>query len=192
MATEYSNIDDILMGGKTETQPSTPEHQPEFDETPDIQSVEEIESKPIAPDTDEDYGITDDGQDEVKDDAPPIEDEDEYGNKASADNEVIRERLARQAESLKRKHQAEIDDLRAQLANQGASQQVQQAAKDFEYDPEASGDWQQQLASFVKQTVKGMEVEQQRAAQQHKEAQAHAEFETKFHQGMSKFSDFHI
>ena len=52
---------------------------------------------------------------------------DEYGNEKEPENEVIRERLRKQAESLSRKHEAEIAELRTQLAQQGASQQVQKA-----------------------------------------------------------------
>jgi hypothetical protein len=111
---------------------------------------------------------------------------DDYGNEAVPENEVIRERLARQA----RKYQSEIDDLRAQLASQGASAQVQQAAQDFEYNPDAQGDWQQQLRSFVKQTVNSMTHEQADYQKRQEESQVQAAFERKLVDGMSKFDDF--
>ena len=113
-------------------------------------------------------------------------DVDEYGNEKEPENEAIRERLARQA----RKHEAELNALRAQLQEQGASKQVQKAAKDFEYDPDASGDWQQQLASFVKQTVNSMTREQEESRRQEQERQSQQEFESKFRDGMGRFSDF--
>jgi hypothetical protein len=94
--------------------------------------------------------------------------------------------LARQA----RKHQTEIDSLRAQLSQQGASQPVQQAVKDFEYDPESNGDWQQQLAHFVKQTVSSMSREQEESKNRHQEAVAQQAFESKFCDSMNRFDDF--
>jgi len=186
-----SSIDELLMGGGGNSQqPDTPEYQ----DTPE--PIEELDN-----DT-PDYGVDDEPADDTPDETPDESDEyederqekpkkkevevDEYGNEKEPENEAIRERLARQA----RKHQAEIDALRQQLANQGASQQVQQAAKDFEYDPDAGGDWQQQLASFVKQTVNSMTRDQQEAQSRQQEAQAQAEFETKFRDGMNNFDDF--
>lgn len=176
------NIDDLLMGVKTPQHPETPEsaadngdYEPE--ESTDLESSPELESE------------------EPADDAPeaiekPTDSEDDYGNKKQVENEAIRERLARQAESMQRKHQAEIDALRAQLAAKGASNEVQQAAQEFEYDPNAAGDWQQQLATFVKQTVKAMGQEEQTIKRQEKEVALQRQFETKFHQGMSHFPDF--
>jgi hypothetical protein len=194
MATEYSSIDDLLVSGKTTTQPHAPEHQADTDSQPDFDGVEDVtgdkayQSDPLI---DGEYGMTQSDEPAEKEEPEEAHDDsDEYGNKEPTDNDVIRERLARQAESLKRKHQAEIDELRAQLVNQGASREVQQAAKDFEYDPNAKGDWQQQLASFVKQTVTNMQHEEVQKQQRAQEIRAHEEFQAKFHDGMSKFPDF--
>jgi hypothetical protein len=185
-----SSIDELLMGGGGNSQqPDTPEYQDE------PEPIEEMEHD------DPDYGDDpdpepedDDSSDDLTDDDEPDEpapkpkkkeaELDEYGNEK--ENEVIRDRLARQA----RKHEAEINALRSQLAQQGASQDVQQAAKDFEYDPSAKGDWQQQLASFVKQTVQSMTRDQQETEKRQVEQQAQAEFETKFRDGMNNFGDF--
>ncbi len=180
-----TSIDDLLLGGKTNYHPETPENQ-----VPDEpQEIEELE--PEAPEYGEEPEQEDDAehqeQSENEEEKPKVKHEtDEYGNVQEPENEAIRERLARQA----RKHQAEIDSLRSQLAQQGASPQVQQAAKDFEYDPEANGDWQQQLASFVKQTVNSMTREQAESKQRAEEQQVQHEFESKFREGMGKFSDF--
>lgn len=175
-----TSIDDMLLGGKTHTQPESPEHQ----------SLETEEIEEDLPDYGDDAEQLDnDEPEEVSEPEEKPEKEretDEYGNEREPENEVIRERLARQA----RKHQAEIDELRAQLAQQGASKQVQQAAKEFEYDPDASGDWQQQLASFVKQTVNSMTREKEEGQSRQQEAKLQAEFEGKFKNGMSKFDDF--
>ena len=67
---------------------------------------------------------------------------------------------------------------------------MQQAAKDFEFNPEAEGDWQQQLAQFVRQEVKSMTQAEAQEKEQHAERLLQQEFETKFRQGMNKFDDF--
>ena len=186
-----SSIDELLMGGTGNSQqPATPEYQ---DEPEPVEEIESEHEKQEYEDDSEEHGQDDTGDEsEYKDDEPEEKpkkkenDIDEYGNEKEPENEVIRERLARQA----RKHEAEINSLRAQLAQKGASQDIQKAAKDFEYDPDAAGDWQQQLASFVKQTVKSMNTEQQEQESRNQEARVQAEFETKFTEGMGKFHDF--
>lgn len=181
-----SNIDDLLLGGKTAQHPQTPEYQEPVE-------VEEVEVAP--PDDAPDYG--DEPQNLAQDEelgvdessnaqAKPLVETDDYGNEAPVENEAIRDRLARQA----RKHQAEIDELRSQLSSQGASREVQNAARDFEYNPEESGDWQQQLASFVKQTVSSMGREEAESKQRYQEQQLQQEFEGKFRAGIEKFHDF--
>lgn len=186
-----SSIDDLLMGGKSPTQPQTPEH--EYQEGPE--DVEELEPEDDNHESTEYDDEPEDDHTEEQDDADDEEDEpevkhkkeyDEYGNEKEPENKEIRERLKKQA----RKYEAEIESLRAQLANQGASREVQQAAKDFEYDPEAKGDWQQQLASFVKQTVNSMTREQEEQQIRQRDHEAQQEFEGKFRDGMGKFHDF--
>ncbi len=180
-----TSIDDLLLGGKTNYHPETPENQ-----LPDEpQEVEELE--PEAPEyesePEQEHDVEHQEQSDDEEEKPKTRQEtDEYGNEKEPENEAIRERLARQA----RKHQAEIDSLRAQLSQQGASPQVQQAAKDFEYDPEASGDWQQQLAHFVKQTVNSMTREQEETKSRQQEQQVQMQFESKFREGMNRFHDF--
>lgn len=186
-----SSIDDLLMGGKSPTQPQTPEH--EYQDGPeDVEELEPEDDEGESPEYDDE---PEDDHTEEQDDADDEEDEpevkhkkeyDEYGNEKEPENKEIRERLKKQA----RKYEAEIESLRAQLANQGASREVQQAAKDFEYDPEAKGDWQQQLASFVKQTVNSMTREQEEQQIRQRDHEAQQEFEGKFREGMGKFHDF--
>ncbi len=185
-----SSIDELLMGGSTSQNPMSPEekmlNEPE--------EIEELEPEELEnPDAEEDNSDSEresrDYPDDDEEEEKPQKKEadiDEYGNEQEPENEVIRERLARQA----RKHQAEIDSLRAQLAQQGASAQVQQAAKEFEYNPDDEGNWQQQLASFVKQTVSSMNREQQEVQQRQHEVQAQHAFESKFRDGMNRFDDF--
>lgn len=179
-----TSIDELLLGGGNNTQPQTPEHQ--YQDEPE--EIEELETEP-EPEQEPDEALSEESDDdEAK--AKPLRETDEYGNEKEPENEVIRDRLKKQAESMNRKHQAEIDSLRAQLAGSGASQQVQQAASEFEYDPEARGDWQQQLAGFVKQTVSSMNREQENHRAQQQEREVQQEFESKLISGMSNFSDF--
>lgn len=183
-----SSIDDLLLGGGSSSQPNPVESQ--YQEEPE--PIEALESD--SPDYGEEKSpdeISPEVNDSDDEETPRKELEtDEYGNTQEPENKGIRDRLKKQAESLERKHQAEIDALRAQLSQLGASQQVQKAASDFEYNPDETGDWQQQLASFVKQTVSSMTREQNEAQVRHHEAQAQAEFEDKLSNGMQKFQDF--
>ena len=181
-----SNIDDLLLGGKTSTHPETPENG--YQDGPEEIEENEIETPDYnASEETVDTDSNDDQEnDENQTDAKVLKDVDDYGNEAPLENEAIRERLSRQA----KKYEAEIDSLRSQLANQGASREVQQAAKDFEYDPDAKGDWQQQLASFVKQTVNSMSREQEETKYRQEEARVQTEFESKFSRSMNKFDDF--
>ncbi len=188
-----SSIDDLLLGGGNATQPKSPES--DYSESPE--EIEEIEGEDEQPeyDGDDDDDVrsleepNEDG-DKVDLEAGESHETDEYGNEKEKENPVIRERLKKQAESMSRRHEAELNALRQQLAQQNAAPAIQQATKDFEYDPNAQGDWQQQLASFVKQTIKHMNVEEQQQVQSRKEAEIHQEFESNFGRGMQKFDDF--
>lgn len=181
MTTHTSNIDDILLGAHTHTQPATPEYQEpieheevaetaeheetvSYDETPALQEEHEAPAETVKAETDTD----------------------DYGNTKERDNDVIRERLARQAESLKRQHQAELDALRAQLT----PNQQQHVADNFQYDENSSQSWDQQLRQFVEHTVRGMTERQQQEEARMRDMAAQREFESKFTEDMSKFSDF--
>ncbi len=196
-----SSIDEMLMGGSTALAPMSPEEK--MIEAPE--PIEELEKEIPEYDTDEDSSqpLTDDEEsdepeamsDKDESDEPDTKeyDEDEYGNKKERMSKGMKERLDRKEKQHQRdveERDREITELRAQLARQGASTEVQQAARDFEYDPEAKGDWQQQLASFVKQTVNSMTREQEDAKSREIDAQAQTAFETKFRNGMNKFEDF--
>lgn len=88
-------------------------------------------------------------------------------------NKAVRERLSRFEKS------------------QPTQQEAQQAAKaGFEYNPESSDSWQQQLESFVEATVNKMTQKRLQQEQMHREQQNQAEFEDKFSRGMGKFKDF--
>lgn len=188
-----SSIDEILMGGGGNSQqPDAPEYKEPENEDLEADAPEyedELEEK--EPDNIEE----DNGNDEENEDKPVKEEveEDEYGNTKERMSKGMKDRLDRKEKQHQKEieqREYEINQLRSQLSSAGASHQVQQAAKDFEYDADAQGDWQQQLASFVKQTVQSMTKETEEAQNRQQEAQVQAEFETKFKNGMHKFDDF--
>lgn len=183
-----SSIDELLMGGGGNSQqPETPEYadapEPIEELEEDAPEVEESDTESQEEEKENEFQTNEESEQKTQKKA---EGYDEYGNQQEPENEAIRERLARQA----RKHESEINALRSQLAQQSAAPEVQQAVKDFEYDPESGGDWQQQLREFVKQTVSNMDVEKNTKKQRAEESRLQAEFETKFRDGMNRFDDF--
>lgn len=193
-----SNIDELLMGGSTAQHPMSTEEK--FQESPE--PIEEVDytDRPEHDDDNESPDLPDDAEpeDEIEDssdnDEPKEEfEEDEYGNKKERMSKGMKDRLDRKEKQYQREveqRDREIQELRAQLANQGASREVQQAAKDFEYNPDAAGDWQQQLAQFVRQEISSMSREKEESQLRERDMQAQQEFETKFQNGMNKFDDF--
>src|SRR5271170_2584094 len=125
MTTEIGSIDDLLTNQTIK--PKEVHHDSEIEEsTSEIN--EDIYS--LNNDNDKEHHKEVEEQDHNNESQ---QDSDEYGNEKPQENEVIRDRLARQAESLKRQHQAEIDSLRQEfLASQNKG--VQKGSKDFEYD----------------------------------------------------------
>ena len=208
-----SSIDDLLMGVGNSQQAATPEHKDKLQKQEEEKApIEEIEQdEPEYGDTDDKPSDTDEGDeptDESSDDTDDKkenddkpddktatdEDEiDEYGNKKERMSKGMKERLDRK----EKQHQREIEQrdhelqaLRQQLSQQGASKQVQDAAKDFNYDPNNEASWQQQLTDFVKHTVTNMNTEKQQQDRQRQEGQAQLEFQKKFTKGMDRFGDF--
>lgn len=206
-----SSIDDLLMGVGNSQQPATPEHKEKLQE--EKAPVEEIEedapeygdtdesdnnSDKSDDDTDESDAETDDEAEEKpekkgeSDDEPEFE-EDEYGNKKERMSKGMKDRLDRkekqhQREIEQRDH--ELQSLRQQLSSNGASQEVQQAVKDFKYDPNEEVAWEKQLSDFVKSTVSNMDTEQKQKERQRQEDTVQREFHQKFTKGMDRFSDF--
>jgi hypothetical protein len=186
MQNEPTNIDDLLHSQHVSIQPKVEDNYVPDDE---VQSSSDINQ-------DDSFG-----SDEIKEE-PAFNDDadslsvsteekeiDDYGNEKLAAktytedevneriNQAIRDRLAR----LER-------NTTQQQPNQA---QVQQATQQgFEYNSESQDSWQQQLESFVEQTVDRMSHKQAQQAQQLREKQAQSEFETKFRSGMGKFKDF--
>lgn len=207
-----SSIDDLLMGVGNSQQPATPEHKDklaeekaQIEEDTDIETPEYGDTDAPTPETDEKAEESDETEsdtDTETDEEPAKKGEasndegdelDDYGNPKERMSKGMKDRLDRK----EKQHQREIEQrdhelqlLRQQLANQGASREVQQAAKDFKYDPNDEGSWQQQLTDFVKQTVNSMTTEQEQKTRTAREEQVQREFHKKFTTGMERFSDF--
>ncbi len=186
-----SSIDELLLGGKTHEHPQTPENQAQ--DEPEVEEDFAPEEPELPEDEDEEPEESkEESQDESEEDDEQAE-YDDYGNEKERMSKGLKDRLDRKERQHQREIQQreqEINDLRAQLRQQGANADVQQAAKDFKYDEDAGGDWQQQLAEFVEHTVTSMTKKQEAQRMQQQEAQAQREFEEKFTNGMRKFGDF--
>lgn len=195
MATETSSIDDLLMSGKTSTQPEAPEHQyednldmPDHGQPPEVDygHAEEVNSEKNSQ-VDQNEYENDEPEHDSSDDLTDVESLDEYGNekpkprmyteeeKNEAVNKAIRERLAR---------------LKSQDQPMPTVQQVQQAQQDFNYNPDSDQGYQEQLETFIERTFNKISQRQLTQAQQQREQAAQAEFQEKFTQGMERFSDF--
>lgn len=185
---EVSNIDDMLMGGKTDTQPATPEsnydiyedkqEEVSYDEEEPSKKIVELDStlnKESAHENDDDKNVSLKKESEYDDygnaKTPPKTYTEEEVNERI--NKAIRDRLAR-----------------GNTTQHPSQQQVQQATQDFEYNPESNESWQAQLEKFVEGTVIRMGQKQSHQQQAMKEHQVQAEFETKFTNGMERFNDF--
>lgn len=185
MSNEPTNIDDILNSAKTGAQPHAPEN--DFVEQVDVESKTPSEQAETAPlETTNEYASD---EPETAEAAPKAVELDDYGNEKAPPKTFTED------EVNERINQAVRDRLARLERNSGQQQpgqaQVQQAAQQgFEYNAESSESWQQQLESFVEQTVTRMSYKQAQQAQQLKEQHAHAEFEQKFRSGMGKFNDY--
>lgn len=182
MTTETSSIDDVLATA----------HLPPESQEPELVS-EDTKTELVSEDTKSDYEVEPEPEAEPEEAPEPEGETDDYGNETPKQesktytedevneriNKAVRERLARLEKNQPN-------------ANQQPTQQQQQQAAEagFEYNPDSNQDWQQQLKQFIRQTNEEVQREQQQKAVNKREQQAQAEFEDKFHRGMSKFQDF--
>ena len=162
------------MGAKTNTQPETPESVSDYGDD----AIDSVAS-------DDEPETAQESNDEEIEEENTKQELDDYGNTKQESktyteeevneriNKAIRDRLSRGGQQ-----------------QQPTQQQVQQQAQGFEHNPDSSDDWQKQLETFVEQTVSRMNQKQTQQQQQAQEQQAHLEFETKFTNGIEKFSDF--
>lgn len=183
-----TSIDDLLLGAKTHTQPATPEHQEPvdaLDDEPAFEPAKEMDDQ----EPQQEIEIEEAAEDEL----PEPEKEtavDEYGNPAPESKTYTEEEVNERINKAIRDRLARLERNNQQPQQQPQQTAASQAAAGFEYNPDSAQDWQQQLESFVEQTVSKMTGRQQQQQQQQREQQAQAEFEIKFHQGMGKFQDF--
>ncbi len=210
---EISSIDDLLAGVGNSQQAATPEHKEKLQKQgAEKAEIEEMEDDDAGTESDVSY---DDDEDEADDKKAKSNDEDEenesendeksdesddddsdvdeYGNKKERMSKGMKERLERKDKQYQREieqRDRELQALRQQLQQQGASKEVQQAVKDFKYDPNDEVSWEQQLSDFVKATVTNLQADEQRAARERQEQAAHQEFTKKFQKGMERFDDF--
>lgn len=206
---EISSIDDLLAGVGNTQQATTPEHKDKLQKQNEEKAeIEELEDDDAGSDDvsygdddkeEEDSPVDDENDDEPESDEKSGEssedddDLDEYGNKKERMSKGMKERLERKDKQYQREieqRDRELQALRQQLHQQGASKEVQQAVKDFKYDPNDEVSWEQQLSDFVKATVTNLQQDEQRQARERQEQAAHQEFTKKFQKGMERFDDF--
>lgn len=205
-----SSIDDLLMGKGNSQQPETPEakntNQEIKEPTDDVNEgnddygvddniSDDVGDESDSVDNDKDEQDADDSSDSDGDvnDKTADDDVDEYGNKKERMSKGMKERLDRKEKQHQREieqRDRELENLRYQLAQKGASKQVQDAASDFKYDENSDVSWQEQLTAFVKQTIQNVGREEQESQRAAREQQNEREFKQKFTQGMDRFADF--
>lgn len=164
----------------------------------DVMDPEEADintdEKSVEPQEDQKQEIDKPDFDEKEEKSTKFDDHDEYGNEKPKKSS----KTYTEDEVNERINKAVRDRIERFEKNNGVQQQPQpspqqvQQAKDngLTYDPNSEQDWQQQLKSFIRQTQEETQREQVMRSQQAREQQAQAEFESKFHQGMGRFSDF--
>lgn len=180
MATQTSNIDELLTSGNPALQPATPEAKDDAEYDVDDAPESTIEPDP-GKDFNRDYIDPNEGEEESEPEETIKGDLDEYGNakgepKLYTEDEV-NERINK--------------TIRERLRNRPENPQPQDTPQATNKDGTANEDWQEQLEGFIEQTlVKRTQREQMTQAQQ-REAAAYEEFHGRFQQGMGRFGDFH-
>jgi len=187
MATETSSIDDLLMSGKTLTQPEAPEHQYHEQEV-EYDEPEEISDDSNTTDLGDSNESPENEPEEIDEPSEKTTRElDEYGNEKPIPRTYTEEEVS---ERINKAIRDRLSRMKAQDQPLPSVQQVQQAQEGFNIDPDSAQGWQEQLETFVERTFNKISQRQLTQAQQQKEAQSHQEFEDKFTTGMERFQDF--
>jgi hypothetical protein len=185
MATEVSNIDDLLIGGNSPSIPTTPESRYEEQEETLDTAYGDIESPPE--DARELESPKEESEDSENDDSKEIEqDYDDYGNTKTPPKTYTEEEVNERINKAVRERLARGDNKN----QQPTQQQMAQQAQGFEYNPESDESWEGQLEKFVERTFSKISKKQEQQQQQARDEQVQAEFEDKFSRGMNRFSDF--
>jgi hypothetical protein len=185
MATETSNIDDLLVTGATPSTPPTPESA--YDEPKEVQehNYGDIESpEQDARDLEAPQEEPDEPEDEKPEKKEP--DYDDYGNTKTPSKTYTEEEVNERINKAVRERLARGNAQNQQTTNQ----QIEQQTKSFDYDPDSNDSWETQLEQFVEKAVSKIGQKQAQEQQRARDEQVQAEFEDKFTRGMSRFSDF--
>ncbi len=183
MATEFGSIDDQLMSGKNETQPAAPENQYEEPEV-SYDLPEDDHMNLASPDVEEPQEIEEEAPEAASQSHETAPEEiDDYGNEKPKPRTFTEEEVNEMFRKRFKNKQQEQPNVQQQ-------QQIQQQVQGFEYNPDAQGNWQQQLEAFVEHTFDKMSQRQANEQQVKREEQAQAEFQYKFDNGRAKFNDF--
>jgi hypothetical protein len=192
MATETSNIDDLLMGGTTPSIPPTSESKEDYsvsDDAPENDlDIPEREPHDDFYSTPEERAAEEDEPEEkeVKEHEEKEADYDDYGNTKAPPKTYTEEEVNERINKAVRERLARGDNKN----QQPTQQQVAQQAQGFEYNPDSEESWEGQLEKFVERTVSKISQKQAQQQQQARDEQVQAEFEDKFSRGMNRFSDF--
>lgn len=149
-------------------EPESPDSEAEGDLPEESEALEsQTESEALEPEA-ESKEVTSD--DEV----------DDYGNRRDKKKLYTEEEVNKMMrERFKRGNHAESSE-----------KQLTEAAKEFSPDPNSEESWETQLESFIDRTIEKRESKQNEKEWKRQEAQSMAEFEVKFSEGMTKYSDF--
>ena len=181
---EPKNVDSILFNHPTQSEPASISEPfvPEL-------THDEREVAPVADSATPEYEETINSEPEVQLTEPqePEVEVNDYGIEVSKKpektytqaevNEMIRERLSR-------------GKFAEQQQQQQYTPQQQQAAQDFQHDPNSTDSWEVQLESFIENSIAKRENRIKEQQWQQQAQQQQAEFEIKFNNGASKYSDF--
>lgn len=167
-----NKIDDILVGVTPKTPEFAEEPKEVEDDTPEQEAPEEPELKESEPAEKPDVK-----EPEAKDSKEEAH-LDEYGNEVEKPRLYTDEDVQRMIKE------------RLQRGQMQQAPEVQQAAKDFQADPNNPEDWEVQLESFIEKTTQKLERKKQTVAWQEQEREKQANFEVKFTSGMQKYKDF--
>jgi hypothetical protein len=187
-----TSIDDLLINndaarlGQQIPDVSTPAHEEEVAdvvspyEGGEPESVsEEMHEVPVSSETSYDETVSE----------PESVRFDDYGNEKEDLSEKMQKRLQRQAENMKRQHEAEMQALRQQLTIQ-QQKELQQATRNFESDPNSDQSWQDQLDAYIRNAYVRIKQDEVREQETLREQRIQADFEKRLVQGIERFADF--
>jgi hypothetical protein len=130
----------------------------------------------------------DNSQEDVVDDISHPSETDDYGNKVPKSKTYTEEEV--QAMIRKRLKLHHEEKAQQQPQYQPPQQQYQPPNEEFQHDQSSEQPWEVQLENHIKQTVQKLETEKVQVAWQQEEQRNQVEFESRFTNGMSKYSDF--